>query len=1002
MRGMMIAGLLATCGMLSTQALAQQSASPATKTAAQHKITWDRYSLQIDGERLVVWSGEMHPFRLPNPTLWKDILQKMKASGYNTVAFYFDWGYHSPKPGVYDFTGIRDMDLLLEQAAEAGLYVIARPGPYMNAEVTRGGFPTWLATLPGRARTDAPEYTAAADEWLTHMNAILSRHQLTDGGGTVIAYQIENELDLTSPSHQRYMQHLHDKVRADGITVPVFHNDKGRNGFWVPKESNVPLTVPGPVDIYAFDGYPGGGCTVDAKVGPLNPAPDWGLYSVGGAKGGASASPTTPGFAAEFGGGWFDYWGSNNGYPCTAERHGPGYQRVFYGTNIANGITLQSFYMTFGGTSWGWLPAHVVYTSYDYGAAIDEARRLRPKAGTMKQLGQFLQAVKPIARQDKATPVEPSSKAIRIYHNTNSDTGTHFYFAVHSPSTAVTTDSFTFAVNTTDGSYVVPREGTLQISGQDAKMLVAAYDLERQRLVYSTSEIQTHLRSGDADVALLYGRQDEDGETVLRYTSQPEVNVLSGAVSKTFDAKTGDLRLNYKHGSLMRVRITGGGRQPLLLLVGSEREAQKFWRQDTSAGPTLQLGAALVRTATVRGSTLALTGDTDSESNLEVWAPPAVRTISWNGATLSTVKTDSGSVRTARALPGPQTVQLPDLTKLTWRVQGESPEAQPGFDDSTWQVADKIRTNSPTKPPVGQPLLQMDDYGFHHGDVWYRGRYTDNGSSNLLTLHYGGGGAGLLQVWLDGQYLGQHELAVGMARPPTTGVATFEVPQALRSGSREHVLAVMVRNNSHNWDLEADDAHKEARGLISASLGTRTGPMFAVPIKWRLQGSQGGENIPDTLRGVMNNGGLFGERNGWHLPEFADKGWSQTRVPDQRSVPGTTWYRTEFSLDIPKGHDASLGLTFGDANALRSAGRYRVLIFLNGWNMGQFIAHIGPQRTFVLPNGILNPYGRNTLALAVTSDGQPGDALEPVQLTHFTTVRGGLPLTTAAAASRKH
>ena len=35
--------------------------------------------------------------------------------------------------------------------------------------------------------------------------------------------------------------------------------------------------------------------------------------------------------------------------------------------------------MTFGGTSWGWLPAPVVYTSYDYGAAIDEARQLAPE-----------------------------------------------------------------------------------------------------------------------------------------------------------------------------------------------------------------------------------------------------------------------------------------------------------------------------------------------------------------------------------------------------------------------------------------------------------------------------------------------------------------------------------------------------------------------------------------------------------------------------------------------
>jgi hypothetical protein len=49
----------------------------------------------------------------------------------------------------------------------------------------------------------------------------------------------------------------------------------------------------------------------------------------------------------------------------------------------------------------------------------------------------------------------------------------------------------------------------------------------------------------------------------------------------------------------------------------------------------------------------------------------------------------------------------------------------------------------------------------------------------------------------------------------------------------------------------------------------------------------------------------------------------------------------------------------------------------------------GPQHTFVLPNGVLNTDGRNTLALAVTSDGGPGDGLERVQLTTLATVRGG-------------
>lgn len=76
----------------------------------------------------------------------------------------------------------------------------------------------------------------------------------------------------------------------------------------------------------------------------------------------------------------------------------------------------------------------------------------------------------------------------------------------------------------------------------------------------------------------------------------------------------------------------------------------------------------------------------------------------------------------------------------------------------------------------------------------------------------------------------------------------------------------------------------------------------------------------------------------------------------------------------------------------RSGGHYRALVFLNGWNLGQYLADVGPQHTFVLPTGILNPHGPDTLALAVTSDGGPGNGLETVALTNLATVRGGVPV----------
>ena len=155
--------------------------------------------------------------------------------------------------------------------------------------------------------------------------------------------------------------------------------------------------------------------------------------------------------------------------------------------------------MTFGGTNWGWLPAPVVYTSYDYGAAINEARQLRPKASTMKELGLFLQSVAPVITQvDQGAAVTPSSSNVKVYDDVNPDTGTHFYFVVHNPSNATTDDSFTFPISTSDGSYTMPQQGTLQLNGQDAKMLVADYDMDGQHLVYSTSEIMTHFVQGTA------------------------------------------------------------------------------------------------------------------------------------------------------------------------------------------------------------------------------------------------------------------------------------------------------------------------------------------------------------------------------------------------------------------------------------------------------------------------------------------------------------------------
>jgi hypothetical protein len=282
--------------------------------------------------------------------------------------------------------------------------------------------------------------------------------------------------------------------------------------------------------------------------------------------------------------------------------------------------------------------------------------------------------------------------------------------------------------------------------------------------------------------------------------------------------------------------------------------------------------------------------------------------------------------------------------------------------------------------------MTMDPYGFHEGDVWYRGRFAGDAKAQKVTLAYGAGGAGMAQVFLDGALIGQGELPAGMPRPITTGSLTLNLPDSARTPG-EHVLAVMVRNNGHNWDLTASDEHKEARGLIAASVEPLTGPSFSVPVNWRIQGRAGGEDFVDRARcrqqwwAIWREDGLaFAclQRCGMEERAGSGSGPGGHQLVSQQLYP-----------ECAQGQDATIGVQMGDPSTPRSAQHYRALIFVNGWNMGQFIAHVGPQRTFPIPEGILNHHGANVIALAVTSDGQAANAPEPVRLVTMQNRLGG-------------
>ncbi|HVU92768.1 MAG TPA: beta-galactosidase, partial [Jatrophihabitans sp.] len=385
--------------------------------ATKHTVTFDGYSFLVDGRRTYLWSGEFHYFRLPSPDLWLDIFQKMKAAGFNATSLYFDWDYHSAKPGQYDFTGVRDVDKLLDDAQQAGLYVIARPAPYINAEVDSGGLPGWLTTKDEQNRSADPKFLKYADEWLTQIDRILARHQLTNGTGSVIAYQVENEFYDGSDAGRQYMQHLEDKARADGITVPLTGNNNGTFNSGV-----------GALDVDGPDSYPQGfNCSNPSK---WNGVPDISYDHPDG----------RPLYSPEFQGGAFDPWGGP-GYDKCAQLINDQFADVFYKNNIAVGATAQSFYMTYGGTNWGWLGEPQNYTSYDYGAAIRETRQLDPKYYEDKLIGYLTQSVAPLTKTDRINVTPPDNTKILDTARMNPDTGTQFHVLRHADSTSTSDDT---------------------------------------------------------------------------------------------------------------------------------------------------------------------------------------------------------------------------------------------------------------------------------------------------------------------------------------------------------------------------------------------------------------------------------------------------------------------------------------------------------------------------------------------------------------------------------
>ena len=187
-------------------------------------IELNHAAVVIDGRPTFVYSGEIQPYRLP-AGLWQDRLEKARAAGLNCVGCYFGWNFHAPDADTVDFASPdRDLARFLELAAQAGLYVLVRPGPYVCNEWDLGGFPGWLLAQPqGDWRTGDPRHLAWARRWYSQINPVLAPYE-HGRQGSIILYQVENEHFW---GDKLLFEGLVGEARANGITVPLVSNSGG-------------------------------------------------------------------------------------------------------------------------------------------------------------------------------------------------------------------------------------------------------------------------------------------------------------------------------------------------------------------------------------------------------------------------------------------------------------------------------------------------------------------------------------------------------------------------------------------------------------------------------------------------------------------------------------------------------------------------------------------------------------------------------------------------------
>ncbi|XP_056139712.1 beta-galactosidase-1-like protein 2 [Lampris incognitus] len=293
----------------------------------------------LEGEPFRILGGSIHYFRVPR-AYWKDRLLKMRACGLNTLSTYVPWNLHEPERGMFNFHEELDLKAYISLAAELGLWVVLRPGPYICAEWDLGGLPSWLLRDEGmQLRTTYPGFADAVNSYFDKLISVI-KPLMFEQGGPIIAVQVENEYGSYSQDED-YMPFLKNSLESRGINELFLTSDN-------------------------WEGLRYGG--VEGALKTINLQ----RLSFGAIQSLADMQPEKSLMVMEYWSGWFDVWGEHH-HIFRAE------DMVAVVSEILQREVSINLYMFHGGTTFGFMNGAMDFgtykpqvTSYDYDAPLSE------------------------------------------------------------------------------------------------------------------------------------------------------------------------------------------------------------------------------------------------------------------------------------------------------------------------------------------------------------------------------------------------------------------------------------------------------------------------------------------------------------------------------------------------------------------------------------------------------------------------------------------------------